>query len=141
MPAVMPTTEPFHELSFYTLAHSDWERFLHQHAVDAYTAQTAGADSKPIGLLYALVGLYLTVERDYTGREVQRAHLQLARDKTDFPPLSLPADRGAITVSEVLDSPAGEARDAAILRWCAAVWAAYGSCHATVSAYCQQRRV
>ena len=137
----MPPTQAFHELSFYTLAHSDRERFLHQHAVDAYTAQTAAAETKPIGLLYALVGLYLTLEHGYTGKEVQRAHLQLARDKTDFPPLSLPADRGAITVSDVLDCPAGEARDAAILRWCAAVWAAYGSCHATVLAYCQQRRV
>ena len=134
-------TQAFHELSFYTLAHPDRERFIHQHIVDAYTAQTASEHTKPIGLLYALVGLYLTLERGYTGKEVQRAHLQLARDKTDFPPLSLPADRGTIKVSDVLDSPTGEARDAAILRWCEAVWAAYGSCHATVASYCQQRQV
>ena len=137
----MLPTDPFHELSFYTLAHPDREVFIHQHGVDAYTAQTASAETRPIGLLYALVGLYLTVERGYTGKEVQRAHLQLARDKTDFPPLSLPAGRGAITVSDVLDCPAGEKRDAAILRWCAAVWAAYKSCHATVAAYCQRRQV
>ena len=137
----MPPTEAYHQLSFYTLAHPDRERFLHQHAVDAYTAQTAGADTKPIGLLYALVGLYLTVERGYTGREVQRAHLLLARDKSDFPPLPIPNDRGSVTVSDVLCHPAGEERDAAILDWCASVWGAYKSCHATVADYCQRRQV
>ena len=137
----MLPTDPFHGLSFYTLAHPDREGFIHQHAVDAYTAQTASEHTKPIGLLYALVGLYLTVARGYTGKEVQRAHLQLARNKTDFPPLSLPDDRGAITISDVLDCPAGEKRDAAILRWCAAVWATYDGCHTTVTEYCQRRRV
>ena len=137
----MQSTQPFHELSFYTFAHPDRERFVHQHAVDAYSAQTAGEHTKSIGLLYALVGLYLTVERSYTGKEVQRAHVQLARDKTDFPPLPLPDDRGSVTVSDVLCHPAGEERDTAILTWCAAVWAAYKSCHATVAAYCQRRQV
>ena len=32
--------EQFHELSFYTLAHRD-PTFIHQHIVDAYTAQHA----------------------------------------------------------------------------------------------------
>lgn len=30
--------DPFHELSFYTLSHPD-PSFIHQHSVDAYTAQ------------------------------------------------------------------------------------------------------
>ena len=137
----MQSTQPFHELSFYTFAHPDRERFVHQHTVDAYTAQTASAETKPIGLLYALVGLHLTVECSYTGKEVQRAHLLLARDKTDFPPLPLPDDRGSVTVHDVLQCPAGEARDRAILRWCDAVWKTYGDCHDTVAAYCQRRGV
>ena len=45
----------YSELGFYTLAHRD-PAFIHQVAVDAYTAQSANEATKPIALVFALVG-------------------------------------------------------------------------------------
>jgi hypothetical protein len=51
---------------------------------------------------FALVGLYLHVEQHFSGRRVQHAHMKLASRKRQWPPVVLPADRGAITVDDVL---------------------------------------
>ena len=66
------------ELSYYTLAHGDPE-FVHQHIVDAFAAQLATPNSKPIQVVFALIGLYLHQERGFTGRQVQLAHMRLER--------------------------------------------------------------
>ena len=50
--------ELYHELSAYTLSHPD-PSFIHQYVVDAFAAQTADENTKPIALTFALVGLYL----------------------------------------------------------------------------------
>ena len=116
--------EKFYELSYYTLAHPE-PAFIHQHVVDAFTAQTADEDSKPIAVAFALIGLCLYLEKNYTGREVQLAHTALARRKRDLPKFQLPHLRGEITVADVLREPAGPKRDAKIREWCASVWKAY----------------
>ncbi|WP_116107232.1 DUF5946 family protein [Lewinella sp. IMCC34191] len=135
----MQLSEAYHQLSYYTLAHPDRDRFVHQHIVDAYTAQTAGPETKAIGLLYALVGLHLTLDRGFTGRQVQRAHVELATDKTDFPVLTPPVERGCITVDQVLACPPGTERDVMILEWCRSVWEAYAPLHDTIATYCRNR--
>ena len=94
--------EKFYELSYYTLAHAD-PAFIHQHVVDAFAAQTANEDSKPIAVAFALVGLCLYLERNYTGKQVQQAHMALARHKRDWPKFDLPKSRVAITVADVLN--------------------------------------
>jgi hypothetical protein len=76
-------------------------------------------------LTFALVGLYLHVERHQTGKHVQRVHMLLARRRKNWPRFDLPAARGGVRVSDVLSAPPGPARDAMIERWCASVWAAY----------------
>ncbi len=76
----MTSQEQFHELSFYTLSLQD-KYFIHQHIVDAYAAQTADINTKPIKIIFSLVGLYLFIEKKYTGREVQLAHMQMAKNK------------------------------------------------------------
>lgn len=38
----------FHKLPFYTLAHPNPIYFIHQHAGDAFAAQTADENTKPI---------------------------------------------------------------------------------------------
>jgi hypothetical protein len=68
--------DAFHTLAFYTLAHPD-PAFIHQHAVDAFAAQSADEETRPITLVFALVGLYLLMEKGYSGREVQRAHMRM----------------------------------------------------------------
>ena len=118
--------DAYHEVSAYTLTHGDAE-FIHQHVVDAFAAQRANAQSKPIGVTFALVGLYLHVERHYTGREVQRVHMKMAQRKRDWPKWNLPSERGTMTAIDVLAAPAGADRDAAIHAWTATVWNAFAA--------------
>lgn len=113
------------QLATYTLTHGD-PAFVHQYVVDAFAAQSASEHTKPITLAFALVGLYLHVERHFSGRQVQRVHTLLARGK-DWPRFELPADRGAITVAEVVWAAPGPERDAMIDRWCESVWSAYSA--------------
>lgn len=65
-------------LSLRTLTLGD-ANFVHQHAVDACAASHAGGSSRPITVWFALAGLCLALERGLTGREVQFAHLRMAR--------------------------------------------------------------
>lgn len=112
------------ELSGYTLTHGD-PAFVHQHVVDAWAAQTATEQSKPIGVFFALAGLYLHLEEGQTGRQVQRVHILLANRRKQWPRFALPAERGKIRVTDVMAEPPGAKRDAAIERWCQSVWEAY----------------
>ena len=116
--------ELYHELSAYTLSDPD-PLFIHQYVVDTFAAQTADANTKPIKLTFALVGLYLRSERQYSGKQVQRVHMLLARRRKQWPRFDLPEARGAITIRDVMETPPGPHRDAMILRWADSVWQAY----------------
>lgn len=109
--------------------------FILQHVVDAYAAQTATPDAKPMGLVFALVGLYLHVERGFLGNQVQRVHMHLAKARRQYPQVRLPASRGAITPVDVLKIPAGAERDAAIDRWCGSVWEAFRESRPTIVSF------
>lgn len=114
----------YSQLSAYTLAHPD-PSFIHQNIVDAYTAQNADESTKPIAISFALIGLYLFLEKKFTGRQVQLAHIKMARVKKIWPKLSLPTSRGIVSVKEVLAVPGGKERDQMIRQWCASVWESY----------------
>lgn len=131
--------EAYHELTAYTLTHGN-PTFIHQHVVDAFAAQRANEESKPISVAFALAGLYLYLEKRYTGREVQRAHMQMARQKREWPRFALPPDRGDVTAIEVVAVPEGAARDAAIRGWCESVWHAHAVNRQAVIALCDQQR-
>lgn len=122
----------YHKLSYYTLNHAD-PGFIHQLIVDAYGAQQANARTKPIRLAFALIGLYLHIEKGYTGKQVQQAHTRLAKDRRTWPTFRLPSKRGDVTVSDVLAAPPGPERDAAIERWSRSVWDAYRDSQAQVA--------
>ena len=128
-----PETVLFHELSFYTLAHPDPVYFIHQHAVDAFAAQTADENTKSIKLTFGLIGLYLFLEKGYTGKQVQNAHVKLSQNKKVWPSLELPKHRGTITVSDVLQAEGSEPRDLMIKKWCESVWAAYENWHGAIA--------
>jgi hypothetical protein len=122
----------YEALQCYTLGHGGAE-FIHQHVVDAWAAQHAARSDKPIRLAFALIGLYLHLERGLTGREVQQAHMRLAHRRQPWPTFPLPSGRGSMAATEVMAAPPGEERDRAIDAWCASVWAAYqGSRQAVV---------
>lgn len=132
--------DAYHELSAYTLTHGD-PRFIHQHVVDAWAAQTATSSDKPIRPVFALVGLYLHLERGKTGREAQLAHMQMGERKREWPAIALPPDRGAITAIDVMKAAPGPDRDQAIERWCESVWNAFRGNRATIVALLSEYRI
>src|SRR5947209_16509231 len=85
--------------------------FILQHVVDAFAVQTANDNIKPIGVVFGLVGLYLHVEKQFSGLEVQKAHRQLGRRKREWPRVYLGEDRGSMTVADVLPASSGAERD------------------------------
>ena len=123
--------DAYDELAVYTLTHGD-PAFIHQYVVDAFGAQHATDDSKPIGVAFALIGLCLHLERGWTGREVQLAHVRLARTRRSWPTFPLPADRGDVAIHDVLAAEPGPERDNAIEAWSASVWRAWSGSHERV---------
>lgn len=121
----------YDEVYVYTMGRP---RFILQHVVDAFTVQTATSDSTPIAMVFGLVGLFLYLERNFSGREVQKAHMVLGRRRRKWPPVSLPEDRGSMTVSDVLAAAPGADRDQAIEDWCRSVWIACASNRETIAA-------
>jgi Family of unknown function (DUF5946) len=128
----------FDELQVYTLTHGD-PAFIHQYVVDAWTAQHADEHTKPIALTFALVGLYLHLEKGASGRQVQRIHMALARRKWPWPSFALPGTRGSVTARQVMAASAGPERDRAIEDWCASVWNAFRCDRAPVIESLQER--
>lgn len=122
-----------HELSYYTLPHGD-TAFIHQLIVDAFAAQNATPERKPIHVVFALIGLYLHLVRGFTGRQVQLAHIRLGTPRRNWTMPQLPEERGAIRVADVLAVPPGAERDRKIDAWCASVWAAYHDVHGEIAA-------
>ena len=123
----------YDRLASYTITHGD-PAFIHQHVVDAFAAQHAAEESKPIGVAFALIGLYLHLELGRSGRKVQQAHIRLARRRRQWPTFELPVERGDLKIRDVLAVPPGPERDRAIDGWCASVWKAWSGSHQRVVA-------
>jgi hypothetical protein len=111
----------FSDLSCYSVAKQDTE-FIHQYVVDAYGAQHAGGTTRNITVVFGLIGLYLALEQGFTGRQVQLAHMRLAKIRKDWPRLDPPLQQAAITILDVLMVPDDTGKDAMIRQWMAAVW-------------------
>jgi hypothetical protein len=129
--------ELYGELTAYNMERMD-PTFLHQLCVDAYGAQHSGRLVKPITTVFALVGLYLAVERGFTGRQVQKAHMKLAGKTVDWPRLELPERTCEMTVSDVLNTEAGDKREEMIKKWAEAVWKSWAHQHDRVRAMCEK---
>ncbi|HKO18703.1 MAG TPA: DUF5946 family protein [Acidobacteriaceae bacterium] len=130
--AMQPDDNLYHQLMAYTLAHSS-PAFIHQHAVDAHCAQHADETTKPIAITFALAGLYLHLECQFTGREVQRAHMRMAQHPRQWPKLPAPQHRGDVSLADVVAAAPGAERDAAIERWCGSVWEAWSHVHRQIA--------
>ncbi|HEX7042331.1 MAG TPA: DUF5946 family protein [Patescibacteria group bacterium] len=125
--------DAFNELSYYTLSHEK-EEFIHQYIVDAFAAQMAEKNTKKIAIAFGLIGLYLHLEKEYSGKMVQNAHMRLAKYKDKLPEFVLPKDRGDITVFDVLNAP-DEKRHEKIEEWMVSVWEAYKGSHKKVEEF------
>jgi hypothetical protein len=113
--------QAYSDLLCYTVAKQDPE-FIHQHAVDAYAAQHAGGTTRNISVAFGLIGLHLALEKGYTGKQVQQAHMQIAKLRKDWLRLEPPSPPASLNVMDVLQAPDGKGKDAMIQRWMAAVW-------------------
>jgi hypothetical protein len=111
----------YDEVYVYTMSRPG---FILQHVVDAFAVQTVNTGTKPIAVVFGLVGLYLHVERQFSGHQVQKAHMVLGRRKRDWPSVYLPEDRGSMTVADVLAATPGPDRDK-VDDWCRFVWTAF----------------
>ncbi len=118
---VMKNTQLYDELALYTLQRGDRD-FIHQYIVDAYAAQHADETTKPVTITFALAGLYLHIEKGYSGKEVQNAHIKIARKRKSWLTFTIPDKRSDITVADVLKAPAGAQRDEMIDLWSRSVW-------------------
>ena len=123
--------QAYHLLLAYSFEPAHY--IVHQHVVDAYAAQTADAQTKPITLVFALAGLYLHFEKGMSGPEAQQAHIRMANARKDWPRLPLVPERGAMTASDVIQYASGPERDAAIEQWAESVWGAWRPAHAEIS--------
>ena len=128
----------YDEVYVYTMGRPG---FILQHVVDAFAVQTANDDSRPIGVVFGLVGLYLHVEKQFSGRQVRIAHTELGRRKREWPSVYLPEDRGSMTVADVLAASAGPERDTAIDDWCRSVWTAFGRNRQTIIALLREYHI
>jgi Family of unknown function (DUF5946) len=114
-------SEEYKKLAFYTLNLND-EGFIHQHIVDAFAAQTVNENTKPIQLTFALVGLYLYIEKQFTGRKVQQFHILMSKNKKKWPNWAIPQYKGEITITHTLATNEGQERNKMIAKWCKSVW-------------------
>jgi len=113
--------QAFSYLACYTVAKQD-PAFIHQHAVDAYEAQHAGGATRNITVAFGLIGLYLALEKGYSGKQVQQAHMQIAKIRKDWPRLEPPVQPAKMTVANVMRADTDTEKDAMIMQWMAAVW-------------------
>ena len=52
--------------------------------------------------------------------------MKIAKCKpSSWPKITLPGDRGNITIQDVLKTPPGKERDVSIKNWCLSVWDAF----------------
>ncbi|MED1876957.1 DUF5946 family protein [Brevibacillus borstelensis] len=111
----------YNELSAYFMMNPDIT-FKAQHAVDAYGAQHSGGITKNITNAFSLIGLYLTIEHGYTGRQVQLAHMELAKKTIQWPTLDLPTKHYSLTVADVLKAEKESNRKEMLMKWAKHVW-------------------
>lgn len=108
--------------------------FIHWHAVDTFTAQNAHENTKPITITFA--GLYLMLEKNFTGKEVQNAHIKMAKPRKTWLEFNLPKHKGDITIEDVIITPPSSMLDDAIFKWCASIWDDYTESHGKVAYIC-----
>ena len=120
--------QAFSDLTCYTIAKQD-PVFIHQHAVDAYEAQHGGGNTRPVTVIFGLIGLHLALEKGYTGKEVQAAHTRIGRVRRVWPRLEPPARPAGLTVVDVLRADTDEKKDALIREWSESVWQSWEDLH------------
>jgi hypothetical protein len=140
MPAPEAEQQAYDELSAYSLMRGD-ATFMHQHVVDAFAVQYSDEQTKPMKLTFSLVGLYLKIEKQFSGRRVQLAHMRMAKEKHVWPEFEIPRDRGSMRPSDVIAAAHGPERDKAIDAWCLSVWTPWQSNRRTIAELLEKHQI
>jgi hypothetical protein len=110
---------------------------FHQLGVDTYGTQHAADHDRSIRVAYSIVGLYLSIERGWSGDDVRRAHQRMGKPQPSWPEFRRPDELGGVTVLDVAmagvraGSVVGHAE--AAQRWARYVWDAWSAQHAEVA--------
>jgi hypothetical protein len=128
--------EHFHALSAIHINEAD-SSFIHQIAVDCYGAQHTGGPAKPITAAYSLIGLCLHLEHGLTGKQVQAAHMSLARRPKTWPLLPAPTARYSVFVDSILACDSAIARTERIEAWALSTWKVWREQHEWVRSVIQ----
>jgi len=123
--------QEYSDLMCYTVAKQDPE-FIHQHVADTYAAQHAGGPTRNITVAFGLIGLYLALEKGYTGKQVQQAHMRIAKVRKVWPRPEPPLEPAVLTVMDVLRAGTDEEKDTIIIKWMAAVWESWSDRHSWI---------
>ena len=91
----------YHELSANFIMSPD-VTFVPNMRLTHMVLQHSGNRVKNIRTAFSLIGLYLAVEREYTGRQVQHAHMELAKRNIKWSSFILPIRPYALSVADVL---------------------------------------
>jgi hypothetical protein len=113
--------QAYSDLMCYTVSKQD-PGFIHQHVVDSYAAQHAGGPTRPITIAFGLIGLYLALEKGYTGRQVQKAHMKIAKIQKDWPFPEPPHRHAGLTVIDVVLEATDNKKETSIRKWMESVW-------------------
>jgi Family of unknown function (DUF5946) len=127
----------YHELSAYLIMNPDIT-FRTQHAVDAYGAQHSGRLVKNIRTAFSLIGLYLALECNYTGRQVQKAHMELAQRNIQWASFDLPSRPYSLSVLDVLAVEEGTNRYKILMKWAENVWNTWEHYHEWTRNICEK---
>jgi hypothetical protein len=132
----MTCIEAFRELSLYTL-YQPVPPFIHQNAVDAYSAQHLHADMSVIQRIFGLMGLCLATEYGLNGYDIQLAHIAKSKDpdRATWPLIEPQALEFQTNVGDVL---VADDKDAAIRRWVETTWHDWESAHRVVRQFCTE---
>ena len=85
--------------------------------------------TRPITAVFGLIGLYLALEKGYTGRQVQLAHMKIASRRKEWPRLQPPARREELTVMDVLRDETDTEREKMLMKWAESVWMSWEPLH------------
>lgn len=122
------------EVVVFNHAHPAELAVWHQTCVDAYGAQHVGEHTPAIGVAFALNGLYLVLERGFTGIQARQAHGYLADTVPSWPRFTPPGEAGGLTVFDVTMASCVEEHIELVRSWGRTVWAAWAHVHDEIAA-------
>lgn len=116
---------------------------LHRLTVDAYAVQHPGVDGpqarNSVGI--HLSRLCLIMERGWSMERANDVMLAIVAMKRHYAWLLPPADRGAVTVKDVLAARNASEHLQSVERWARSTWQSWAEHHATVQGWVEELRV